>query len=42
MKLRVSEIAEAVGGKPFEIISYGRDGEPGGEVIDADISSLDL
>ncbi|MEI6970073.1 MAG: type II secretion system major pseudopilin GspG [bacterium] len=30
------------GGKPFEIVSYGRDGEPGGEGVDADISSLDL
>lgn len=27
---------------PFEIISYGSDGEPGGEADAADISSLDL
>ena len=30
------------GGKPFEILSYGRDGEPGGTGEDADVSSLDL
>jgi general secretion pathway protein G len=30
------------GGKPYEIASYGRDGEPGGEGVDADISSLDI
>ena len=29
-------------GKPYEISSYGRDGEPGGEGSDADISNLDL
>lgn len=29
------------GGKPNEIICYGRDGEPGGEGVDADISSVD-
>lgn len=28
-------------GKPYEIISYGQDGEPGGEGVNADISSLD-
>lgn len=27
---------------PFEIVSYGQDGEPGGENENADISSLDL
>jgi general secretion pathway protein G len=27
--------------EPFEIISYGRDGEPGGEGEDADLSSSD-
>ena len=30
------------GGKPYEVLSYGRDGEPGGTGEDADISSLDL
>ena len=29
-------------GKPFEVVTYGRDGEPGGEGPDADISSLEL
>ena len=29
-------------GEPFEIISYGADGEPGGENEFADISSLDM
>ncbi|HMP74145.1 MAG TPA: type II secretion system major pseudopilin GspG [Kiritimatiellia bacterium] len=29
-------------GQPFEIISYGRDGQPGGEGDAADISSADL
>lgn len=29
-------------GKPYEIISYGRDGDEGGEGEDSDISSLDL
>lgn len=29
-------------GKPFEIISYGADGQEGGEGYNADISSLDL
>jgi len=29
-------------GKKYEIISYGNDGEPGGEGEDADISSLTL
>lgn len=29
-------------GDPFEIISYGADGEPGGEGVEADISSADL
>ena len=29
-------------GKPFEVITYGRDGEPGGEDQDEDISSLEL
>ena len=29
-------------GKPYEIISLGRDGKEGGEGADADISSLDL
>jgi general secretion pathway protein G len=28
-------------GEPFEIFSYGRDGEPGGEAEDADLSSSD-
>lgn len=28
-------------GEPFEIISYGRDGQPGGEGEDAEISSSD-
>ena len=30
------------GGKQYEIVSYGRDGEPGGSGEDADISSLEL
>lgn len=30
------------GGKPYEIVSYGRDGKSGGDGVDADISSLDL
>lgn len=30
------------GGKPYEIVSYGGDGEPGGSGEDADISSLEL
>ena len=29
-------------GRPYEIISYGKDGEPGGEGQDADLSSLSL
>jgi len=29
-------------GEPYEILSYGADGEPGGEGEQADISSLDL
>ncbi len=29
-------------GHPFEIVSYGADGQPGGEDEDADISSLNL
>jgi general secretion pathway protein G len=29
-------------GRPYEIVSYGADGEPGGEGTDADISSLAL
>ena len=32
----------AKNGKPYEIMSYGKDGEPGGTGEDADISSLDL
>ena len=30
------------GGEPYEIVSYGADGEPGGEEEMADISSLDM
>jgi len=30
------------GGKPYEILCYGADGEPGGSGDDADISSLTL
>ncbi len=30
------------GSRDFEIISYGADGQPGGDGIDADISSKDL
>ena len=29
-------------GSSFEIISYGADGEPGGEGVDADLTTLDL
>jgi len=29
-------------GESYEIICYGRDGEPGGEDVDADISTSDL
>ena len=29
-------------GESYEIICYGRDGEPGGEGVDADISTSDL
>jgi general secretion pathway protein G len=29
-------------GEPFEILSYGRDGEPGGEGEDRDLSSSEL
>ena len=29
-------------GERYEILSYGADGEPGGEAVDADISSADL
>ncbi len=29
-------------GRDYEIVSYGRDGEPGGEGRDADVSSTDL
>jgi hypothetical protein len=31
-----------MGGKEYEIISYGADGEPGGTGKNADISSRDL
>lgn len=30
------------GGKPYEIVCYGADGEPGGEGEDVDLSSLGL
>ena len=32
----------AADGSPYEILSYGADGEPGGSGYDADISTLDL
>jgi general secretion pathway protein G len=35
-------IVPGADGQPFEIISYGSDGEPGGEGDAADISSADL
>ena len=35
-------LVPGTGGRSYEIISYGRDGEPGGEGEDADISSLQL
>jgi general secretion pathway protein G len=36
------EYVYRVEGSQFEIISYGADGEPGGDVEDADISSLEM
>ena len=35
-------LAPGPGGEPYAIISYGADGEPGGDGEDADISSADL
>jgi general secretion pathway protein G len=35
-------LSPGMGGDPFEIVSYGADGEPGGEGEDADISSAGL
>ena len=35
-------LSPGTGGEPFEIISYGKDAEPGGEDEAADISSLEL
>jgi general secretion pathway protein G len=37
-----NEYVYRVEGSQFEIISYGADGEPGGAVEDADISSLEM
>lgn len=35
-------VAPGEGGLPYEIVCYGADGKPGGEGIDADISSATL
>lgn len=35
-------VAPGPGGHPYEVISYGADGQPGGESENADISSVDL
>jgi general secretion pathway protein G len=35
-------LAPGPGGSPFEIVTYGADGEPGGDGTNADISSLNL